>query len=273
MRRVRFFCKVAFCAGALLLLLGPLVWLLFNALKTNAEIYQNPWGIPSSPSLDNFRGVWGGGEFGVAFWNSLKITGITVISTLALGCLAGYGLSSERSWVKSSLISLFLAGMMVPPHVALVPLFRLYHGLGGSDTHYALMGPYVAFSLPLAIFVMKRFFESIPRDILDAGALDGLSGPGALRWIYLPLSRSALTTLGAYTAIFSWNEFAFALTFLETPSLRTLPLALMDYSDQYGSDVAMTCAALCISVLPLVLCLFLFQARFEEALTQGALKG
>ena len=273
MRMLRTFGKILLFGTALIVLLGPLVWLLFNALKTNAQIYLEPWGAPCPPSLHNFIGVWQGGGFGEAFWNSLKVTGVTVLSTLVLGCLAGYGLSLGRSLVKSLLVGVFLAGMMVPPHVALVPLFRLYQRIGWSDTQYALMGPYVAFSLPLCIFVMKRFFESIPRDILDAGALDGLTGLGSLRWIYLPLSRSVLTTVGAYTAIFCWNEFAFALTFIESPSLRTLPLALMDYSDQYGSDVAMTCAALCISVSPLVFCLFLFQARFEEALTQGALKG
>lgn len=252
----------------------PLLWMAFSAIRSDNAILSAPFAPPTSPTADNFGVVFRTGAFGRAYVNSLIISVVSVAVAVGVSAMAGYAFARMRFRCKRALFLLFLAGMMIPVHVTLIPLNRLL-GAGGlnlKDTYFALMAPYVGFALPISILILRGAFEGVPVELEDAARIDGCSTWGIFWRVALPLVRPALATVIIFNFLTMWNEFAFALTLINKGSMRTLPLALWNFQGEHGTYLGQMCAALCVAILPVLLVYALAQRHIIRGLTAGALK-
>jgi len=187
--------------------------------------------------------------------------------------MAAYAFARLDFPFGKTLFGLVVAAMIVPIHATLVPIYLLIRNLGLYDTEFALIGPYVAFSLPISIFILTEFMKQIPRELEEAACLDGC-GPLKIFWrIYFPLSTPGLATVAIYNAVALWNEFIFAYVLTSTPGHRTLPLAIWDFQGQYSSNVPAMLAVVTLTSLPLIAVYAFGQERVIKGMMAGSLKG
>lgn len=252
----------------------PLIWMMLTALRTEGDAQQNPFGLPAHIVLDHLNAVLASGLFATAYANSLIVCGIGVAVTVALASLAAFAFARLPFRGSHLLFLLFLLGMMVPIHVTLIPLNRLLGagGLGLKGTLWALIGPYIGFALPISILILRGAFEALPEDLVDASRMDGCSTWGVFWHVGLPLVRPALATVIIFNFLTMWNEFAFALTFLD-PDSPTLPLAIAQFRGEHDIEITRTCAALTVAVAPLLVVYACAQKHIIRGLTAGAIKG
>ncbi|MCS7463481.1 carbohydrate ABC transporter permease [Paenibacillus doosanensis] len=253
--------------------LYPLIWLFMSAFKSNEEFYSQPFALPAEWHWDNFGRAWKVSAMGVSLVNSTIVTVVSLALTLILGALAAYALARFEFKLKPMMMGLFLLGMLIPIHSTLVPLFIIMKKVGLLDTYGALILPYTAFELPLAIFVAASYLTSVPKEIEEAALMDGTGYWGIFVRIMLPLSIPALSTVAILAFLRFWNDFAFALVFISKPALKTLPLSLSVFATGYATDYKLTMAALSIAVLPTIIVFLLFQEQIMKGMTAGAVKG
>jgi raffinose/stachyose/melibiose transport system permease protein len=268
-RIVRYTLLLAFALAALY----PLLWMFTCAGKTQAEASADKWGPPRSWTWENFHAVLFESHFPRYILNSVIVTVSAVALTLAAAALAGFVFARMRFRGRSLCFYLFLGGMMIPVHIVLIPLLKIFGIAGLYNTHAALVMSYVAFSLPVSIFILRGFFEGVPAELEEAARIDGCSAAGVFWHVMLPLARPALAVVTILNVVTLWNEFIFALTLLHSPSLSTIPLGMYEFSTEHGTNVPLTCAALSIAVVPMLLAYVFAQRHIIRGLTSGALKG
>lgn len=253
----------------------PMVWLLYTSFKPTSELFASAWALPSAWKLDNFVEAWNEAQIGAYFWNSVFVTTTTLIVQLLLGSMASYSLAKYRFRGRGLIYYFFLAGLMFPIFLGLVPLFFLMKALGLLDSHLGLIIVYSAFGIPFTVFVLTAFFRTIPTDIMEAGIIDGC-GHFTLYWrIMLPLAKPGLTTVGIFTFISIWNEYLLGLVLLSSSHLRTLPMgiAVLQLVQYYEVDFGALFAGLVIVMLPTLLCYIILQEQITKGMTVGAVKG
>ncbi len=252
----------------------PLLWMGLTSLKTEADVHRSAWAAPSSPHLGNYAQVLGvrEGRFALFYLNSAVVCGVSVLVTCVVSAAAAYAFARLRCRGKEILFLLLLGGMMIPVHVTLVPLHRLMDWLGMRNTVFALIGPYVAFALPVSVFILRGFFEALPRELEDAARLDGCGVAGAFWRVALPLASPALATVFILNFVNMWNEFAFALT-LAGGSSTTLPVGIWHVSENFGANIPAVTAGLTVGVLPGLVVYFIAQRHIVRGMTAGALSG
>ena len=259
--------------GFLLLTAYPLLWMTLTALRHEGDALQNPLGLPAQWTLDNLREVFASGNFLQAWKNSLLVCSVAVLLAIAAAALAAWAFAQFRFRGSNVLFILFLLGMMIPVHVTLIPLNQLLgaNALNLKGGLAALIGPYAGFALPISILILRRSFEAIPQELLDAGALDGCS-PWQTFWhIGLPLAKPALSTVLIFNFLTMWNEYAFALTLLG-PGCRTVPLAITEFKGEHDLRITTVCAALLLVLIPLILVYLFAQKQIIRGLTAGSIK-
>ncbi|WP_010495754.1 carbohydrate ABC transporter permease [Paenibacillus elgii] len=256
-----------------LVTLYPLFWLFVSSFKTNEEFHSKPFSLPEVWQWDNFVRAWEVSAMGTSLVNSTIVTVLSLALTLVLGALAAYVLARFDFKLKPLFTGLFLLGMLIPIHSTLVPLFVLMKKVGLLDTYAALVFPYTAFELPLAIFVVAAYLTAIPKEIEEAALIDGTGYWGIFFRMMLPLSLPALSTIAILGFLRFWNDFAFALVFISKPALKTIPLSLSVFATGYATDYKLTMAAMSIAVLPTIIVYLLFQEQIMKGMTAGAVKG
>ena len=184
----------------------PMVWLGYTAFKPTDELFASAWALPSAWKLDNFIEAWNEAQIGDFFWNSIFVTISTLLLQLFLGAMASYSLAKYRFPGKNLLYYGFLAGLMFPIFLGLVPLFFLVKSMGLLDTHLGLILVYAAFGLPFTVFVLTAFFRTIPTTIMEAGIIDGCGHFNLFLRVMLPLAKPGLTTVGIFTFISIWER-------------------------------------------------------------------
>lgn len=265
--------KNALLAVYSLLTLYPLYWLFVSAFKSNEEFFSNPYGLPSSWSLANIVRAWELAGMGRAMLNSTIVSFGSLALTLLLSAMAGFALSRFEFRLKGALLAFLLLGMLIPIHSTLVPLFILLNQVGMLNTYWALILPYTAFELSLTIFLVAAYMTSIPKEIEEAALIDGSGYWGIFGRIILPLTVPALSTAAILAFLRNWNEFAFALVFINKQSLKTLPLSLSIFSDGFGTDYSLTMAAMTVAVIPTIIIYLIFQEQIMKGMVAGAVKG
>ncbi|XOK62555.1 carbohydrate ABC transporter permease [Paenibacillus elgii] len=256
-----------------LVTLYPLFWLFVSSFKTNEEFHSKPFSLPEVWQWDNFVRAWEVSAMGTSLVNSTIVTVLSLALTLVLGALAAYVLARFDFKLKPLFMGLFLLGMLIPIHSTLVPLFVLMKKVKLLDTYAALVFPYTAFELPLAIFVVAAYLTAIPKEIEEAALIDGTGYWGIFFRMMLPLSLPALSTIAILGFLRFWNDFAFALVFISKPALKTIPLSLSVFATGYATDYKLTMAAMSIAVLPTIIVYLLFQEQIMKGMTAGAVKG
>lgn len=260
----------------LVIVVYPLVWLVLGSLKTQAEFLNNPtFALPESwTNFDNYTTAVVDGNLGTYALNSVIAVVPSLTLTILLGVAAGFTLEVMVWKGRGTTLLLFLAGIMVPGQMILLPLFTMYFEIGLTGTLWPLIITYTAIGLPLTVFMMATFFRGVPREIFEAATLDGASIYRMFFSIGLPLVRNAIFTVALVQFFFIWNDLLIALTFTNRDDLRTIQVGLLNFRGQFGQvDYGPTFAAVCLNVFgTLAIYLFLNQ-RVMKGLTAGSVKG
>lgn len=251
----------------------PLIWLFISSFKSNQDFFGKPFSLPSVWQFTNYTRAWEIAGIGPAFINSVIVTFSSLVLTLLLASLAAYILSRLEFRFKGAIMSLFVLGMLIPMHSTLVPLFIMMKNMRILDTYAALILPYTAFELPIAIFIIAAYLLSIPKEVEEAAMIDGNGHWGIFFRVIFPLSIPALATVAILAFLRFWNDFAFALVFINKQALKTLPLSLSIFSDGYGTDYSLTMAAMSIAVIPTIIIYLIFQEQIMKGMVAGAVKG
>ena len=256
----------------ILFALGPVVLLLFNALRSNDAILTRPIGVPTAPIWTNFPAAWQAARFDVALRNSSVVAVATVLGVAALAFPCGYALARRRPRGAGTISAYLLLAITVPAQLYMVPLFFMWARLNLVDNLYALIPIYCAVYLPFSIFLLRSYFLSLPAELEDAARIDGCSEAGVLWHIVLPLAMPVVTTLAVIVAVWSWNEFLFAAMMLRSAELRTVTIAFLSFSSSFETDYAQQSAGALILMAPVILVYALLQRQFVRGVVQGGLK-
>jgi multiple sugar transport system permease protein len=250
----------------------PLVWLLVSSVMTNAEINRFPPALlPSGIDLGGYAYVLGDAMFPRWLANSLIVSAAAVVSNLLLGALAGYAFARLRFGGSRVLLVLMLATMAIPFQLTMIPTFIVIRSLGLVDTLGALILPSLV--TPFAVFLMRQFFLSLPRELEEAAWIDGCSTLGVLFRIVLPLSRPALATVAVLTFLTTWNDLSWPLIAINHDTQYTLPLGLTTFQATHHVEWAAVMAGNVITVVPVLLAFLGAQKTFIRSVTSSGIKG
>jgi len=262
------------------LVVYPVFWVFCTSLKPDKEIFLHPFSLPRPGGFQwsNFVNAWTRGLFGKYFFNSVLMTSTTVALTLLFASMAAYALARFTFKGVRPIFFYFLAGLMIPLQLAIVPLFFQMKAMHLLNSRLGLLTVYVAFGMPFSIFVMTGFFKSLPASLHESALMDGCTELGAFWHVMLPLARPGMITVGIFSFLGTWNEFFMAFMFLSgkgSEKLRTLPLGLANVTivSQYRSDWGMAFAGLVLMMLPTLIIYTVLQKRITKGITVGALKG
>jgi raffinose/stachyose/melibiose transport system permease protein len=264
-------------AVALLLVVEfvPLLWLALSSLKREREFSGRPvWSLPETFHWENYVNAWTTGNMGTYLRNSVIATFPSLVLTLTLSVAAAFGLEVMKWRGRNAVLLLFLAGIMVPLQMVLLPLFTVYFRAHLIDNLLSLVITYTAFGLPLSIFLMVGYYRAVPRQIIEAAAIDGAGMVRTFWQISLPMVRNAILTIGLVQFFFIWNDLLLSLTFIGDDDLRTVQTGLLNFVGQYGQrQWGPTFASVCIAVFPTLLIYLILNQRVMKGLTAGSVKG
>jgi len=252
--------------------LGPIVVLLFNAVKNNAEIGRNPLGFPEVIHLENFGEAWEKGQFGKTVGNSVFLVVNTVVLELVLGGLAAYGLARKQPPGSNIVMFYMLVASTIPIWLYLVPLFFTWRTLNLLNTHLGLILIYVALNAPFSIFLLRSYLLGLSVDFEDAARVDGANELQVLTRIVLPLTWPGFLTVGLIVGLGVWSEFQIALIFVQEPDMFPMTTSFFKFSDRFSRDWALTSAGAVMMIIPVLLLFLALQRRFIEGLAQGGVK-
>jgi raffinose/stachyose/melibiose transport system permease protein len=254
--------------------LVPVIFIVMTSFKSTPEVMSSAvFTPPAELYFDNYPVAWERGRYTTTFTNSVIITLVKVPVGLLFSAMAAYALARiELPW-KKLLLALIVFGTMIPFQVMLAPLFSLVNKIGLLNTYLGAWLPYIAFGVPYQVFILHGFFKEVPKELSEAAIMDGASHFTILWRIFLPISLPVLAALFILDFVSTWNEFAMALVLLLDGKNWTLPLSLMAFQGEFGSDYGPLNAAIVTTVLPAVIVYLMFQRYFVGGLTSGAVKG
>lgn len=258
-----------------IVVLYPLFWMLMGAFKSNAEIFASPWALPEVFNYQNFIQAWTDYNIGTSFFNSLIVTLFGALLTLLLAVPTSYALERVRFRGSTFLYNVYLAAMMIPMVLGWIPLFFLLMNFNLLNSLIGLILVYAVSQVPFSVFILTGFMGTIPSELEESAAIDGLSPFGTLWRIVTPLTASGIITVTIMNAITFWNEYFMALIFLQSQEKYTLGLA-MDYINsevQYTNAWGTLFAGLTISIIPVIIAYAVFQRHINKGMTEGAVKG
>lgn len=250
----------------------PLFWMLISSFKSNSEIYSNPFGLPSRWMVQNYAQAWDRG-ISAYFLNSTIVTVISTTLVVVIAAAAAYGMVQMSTRAANVVLVVAMGGLVLAPQVALIPLYRLLDMMNLLNTHWALIFPYVAFRIPMAILLIRSVFIGIPRELVDAATIDGCGSLRVLRNVYFPLSKAVLVTVSVLTAYFAWNEFLFAIVYVDSDAVRTIPAGLMAFRDALQTEWGVLLAGMVIAALPIIVTFVFLQRYFVAGVAAGGVKG
>jgi ABC-type glycerol-3-phosphate transport system permease component len=252
----------------------PLIYTLITALKPYVYVLEiPPQLIPANPSLKNFQEAWNSQNFGLYFLNSLKVAIMTMIGTVLVASTGAYAFARLQFPGRRVAFNLYLVFLMIPGLLYIIPQFLLAKQLGLLNSLYGLVVYYVAGNVAFHTFLLRGFFEGIPREIEEAAEIDGATRLQSFFRISLPLAMPAVGTSALFAFMGSWDEFTLALTFINENSLRTLPIAIRLFQGQHTSQWGLVFAGSLIALLPVLVIYVIFQKAFVRTVASGGLKG
>lgn len=256
------------------LAVAPLWYMVTVGLQPKVFILEAPSGLlPREITFDNFVAAWNANSFQRFFVNSLVVALATTALSTALSAWAAYAFARYRFPGKDLVFAVVLLSLMVPGIMLVIPQFLVARSLGLLNSLQGLVVVYVAMSFALNTFLLRGFFEELPRELEDAVLVDGGTPFTVFRHVVIPLSRPALATVAVFTFLFSWDEFTWALTAINREDLRTLPIAIATFHSAHQTEWSLVFAASLIAVLPVIVAFVLGQRFFIQGLASGGLKG
>lgn len=258
-------------AGSLVMLV-PVVIMVLTSLKPNAEVYQNPVGLPQNPTLNNYLVTWQEGNFATLFANSIFLTAVSMGAATLIAALASYGIVRADSRISAGVHALIAVGIFLPMQLAIIPQFRLIRQLGLFNNYAGVILIYLAACIPFGVFLMAAFMRQVPRELVEAATIDG-AGYFRIFWrIHLPLARPAIASFWILQGVQIWNDFLTPLLIMTDPNRRTLTTGVMVFKQQYVADWGNVMAGVVIMSLPVVVLFIVLQRHFTSGLYAGAVK-
>lgn len=251
----------------------PLLWVIYVSLKDDKTLFVSPWAMPEHLMIENYSFAWTAGRLGVATLNSALVCGITLVLGLLVGSMAAFAIGRMRWKLSGAMMTYFLTGMMIPVHCILIPVFTRFSKMHLTDNLVGLILPYLTLSLPITIFIMTGFFQSLPNELFESACIDGCSIYKTFTHIALPLSRTGLFVTGLMTFVANWNELLLAMVFISDDSKKTLPVSLSKFVGPYNTNYSQMFAAIVIAIIPTIVVYCMFSNQIVDGLTAGAVKG
>ncbi|MDY3715520.1 MAG: carbohydrate ABC transporter permease [Blautia sp.] len=251
----------------------PFVFMVLNSFKEKFEMLtKGVFQLPDKLQWSNYVEVLTGG-FGNYFKNSVIVLAVSLILLLFIAACASYPLARFKFKLADPIYALIVACMSIPVHITLIPVFKMSKATGLYDSIWALIGPYIAFAVPISVFILTSFMKEIPREIEESAEIDGCGKIQMFFSMILPLAKPGLATLAIYNGVNMWNEFSFAYTLTQSAQNRTLPLAIWEFQGQYSMNTPMIMAVLTLTLLPMIIMFIIFQDKLVKGMTAGAVKG
>ncbi|MCS0635514.1 carbohydrate ABC transporter permease [Streptomyces sp. LP05-1] len=252
----------------------PLLWAVMSSFKTDAGIFDEPWGLPDTLHFENWGRAWTEAHMGEYFLNTLVVVAGSLVGTLLLGSMAAYVLARFEFPGNRFIYFLFVGGMSFPVMLALVPLFFVMENTGLLNTIHGLILVYIAYSLPFTVFFLTSFFRTLPTSIAEAAMLDGASHTRTFFQVMLPLARPGLISVGIFNFLGQWNQYMLPTVLNTDPEKRVLAQGLVELSTSQGykGDYSGLFAGLVIAMLPVLAAYIVFQRQVVTGLTAGAVK-
>ena len=254
--------------------LFPVYWMFTFSLKNNDEIFgENVAGLPQNWIWSNYTEALKTGNMGRYFLNSGIVAVATILITLAVALMATFALTRLIWKRRKTLNKFFMLGLTIPIHASIVPIYVTLSRLHLLNTYLALIIPYAAFSLSMAILVCTGFMNAIPRELDEAACIDGCGVWGIFLRVIVPLMKPAVATVGIYTFLQCWNELMFANIFISKTALKTLPVGIQALSGQYTTAWGPIGAALVVATFPTLFIYVFLSKRIQDSFVAGAVKG
>ncbi|NGM84634.1 carbohydrate ABC transporter permease [Paenibacillus sp. 7124] len=273
--------KILLFSGVVLVMiftLSPLIWAFIISLSPGKELgsLARQW-LPDSFTLMNYKQVLSLSDNAASFKNSLLnsliVASVTTLFSLIFGSLGAYAFARLRFRMKDRLAVIFLITQMVPSIAIALPMYLIFNRIGLLDTKSALVLANLSFTLPFIIWMMRAFFESIPKELEESAFVDGLGRFGALLRIILPISAPGLFAIGVFAYLNTWNEFNTALVLTGSSQSKTMPVVINEFLGRFSVDYGLMAASGIIGLLPPVLLTLFFQRYLVDGMTAGAVKG
>ncbi|MBB2481828.1 carbohydrate ABC transporter permease [Bacillus sp. APMAM] len=252
----------------------PFIWMIVSATNKSVDVTKGRF-LPGSHLLQNFHHLLERAELGTALMNSAKISIITTVLALLIASLAGYGFEIFKSKMKDLVFNILLLSMMIPFAALMVPLFKMFGSISqtapmiGIDTHTAVILPTI--TTAFLIFFFRQSTKMFPKDILEAGRMDGLTEFGVFFRIYIPTMKTSYAAAAIITFMSSWNSYLWPLVILQSPENQTIPLLISNLGSSYSPDYGMIMTAIVIATLPAALIFFIMQKHFVAGM-MGSVK-
>ena len=250
----------------------PMVWMILSSFKTDQAIFASPFALPTSIDLGVWAEAWEVGNLGAYAVNSAIVTGASVLAILLIASAAAFAFSRYRFRGRSMAMGLFALGLLLPLQSYFIAQSNLFTELAITDTRWALIIPYTAMGLPLAVYLLKVYLDALPEELFDAARIDGAGDLRVFRSLAMPLLRPGLATVGIFSALAAWNEFLLALLYIQDDDLKTIPTGLLAFSSRYQTDYSLLFAALSIVTLPMIVIYVAFNRHIVDGITAGSVK-
>lgn len=266
--------------GFVIFSLAPFAWMVLSSFMFKSQLLTDPFALPPHFTLDNYVRLFtssndgiGSSNFIHAIINSLVVCTITTIIALVIGAVGGYAFARLRFPGRNGLLLFLLAIQFLPSVTVIIPMYMMGRAVHLLDTWWILIFAYTSFALPFALWILRGYFESIPRSLENAARIDGCSRLGAFIKVVLPLSAPGLAATAIFTFLNAWDEFFFALIFTDTYKAKTLPVALSEFTSKHTIDFGLLMSGgVVANILPVVIALSM-QRYIVRGLTAGGVKG
>jgi len=271
-RKARILIYFTMILAAVIVLL-PLIWLLFSSLKTQEELTRNVWSFPRKLYIQNYINAWTRGRMGTYMLNSLISTIVTIIGTIVTSVTLSFILARFNFKLNRLIFYIVIAGMMIPIHSAVIPLYIMHKDLNLQNNLIALGITYAAFRISPSVFILESFMRSIPKELEESAILDGCGIWRLFTTIIVPLSKDAIISIVILAVLACWNELLVSMLLISEPFIKTLPIGLMGFITEYNAEYTQLCAGLVVACLPSLLFYAILQEKIIKGMTVGALKG
>ena len=251
----------------------PIVWMIYSSLKTQKEFAIDIISLPQKPAFSNYVQAITEGNLGTYFMNSVYYTVISVLIAVILSFVIGYILSRFKFRGRTFIYYFFLAGMLIPIYALLIPIFLEFKAFGLLNKRITLILPYIAFALPVGVFLVESYVKAIPWEMEEAACIDGCRFGQTMSRIILPMCQPVLSTTAILSFLNTWNEFPLALVLIRSNRLKTMPLGVTNFVGTYTVNYPLMFAALSISALPVIIVYLLFYSKVMNGMVRGAVKG
>lgn len=248
-------------------------YLLVNLSFKPSTDTSSKWVPASELYWDNFLNAWNGANIDRALMSNLLITVCSIVLVILIGALASYPLARYRTKLNNLVYGLSIACLIVPALTILVPLYKFVIDIGGMNQYWAIILIQVTFSLPLSIFLFTGFMGGVPRELDEAGLIDGCSRYAIFLLIIMPQLKPIVATIVIVIGVQVWNDYQFSVFFLQKPGMQTIPVALSMFISQFHSNINWVAAGCLMGMLPLAVLYLFLQKYFIKGMADGAVKG